>query len=244
MPRTSRHFRRSRSGSSTPQQSSRRQAAAAKKAADAADKAFEAKRAELDAAKAKDPDGAATKKLEANFKAIKQKHKELVAPFKRADDAATAYLSYARMFQTHVARIEIAVRCKADAACYAASLTLKPDDEVANVVTYLPDAASWTSDQKHDLVAAAVERAMLELGKQGANASQFTDVLLDAAVSDDLLIRQSILLALPQIAKRPCPQCVTKLDAAIKAGEGKSSLAGANIETTILRNYFASAAKP
>jgi len=220
------------------------EAGAAKKTADAADKKFEAKRAELEAAKAQDPDGAATKKLEADFKAVKQQHKELVAPFKRADDAAKTFVAYARLFQTHVARIEIALRCKDDGACYAASIALKPDEEAANVATYLPDAATWPDDQKHDLVVAAIERAMLELGKQGANASQFTDTLLDAAVTDDPTVRQSILLALPQIAKLPCPQCVTKLDAAVKAGEGKSTLAGVNTETTILRNYFVWAGKP
>jgi hypothetical protein len=32
---------------------------------------------------------------------------------------------------------------------------------------------------------------------------------------------------------------VTKLDAAIKAGEGKSTLGDLNLETTMLRNYFA-----
>ena len=217
------------------------QAAAAKQAAEAADQAFAARRAELEAAKAKDPDGAATKKLEAAFKTAKQKHKDAVEPFKRADDAARTFVSYARLFQSHIARLEIALRCADDGACYAASLALKPDEEAANVAKYIPDAASWSDDQKHDLVVAAIERAMLELGKRDASASQFTDALLDAAVTDDPQVRESILLALPHIAKLPCAQCATKLDAAIKAGEGKTVLAGANIETTMLRNYFASA---
>jgi hypothetical protein len=80
---------------------------------------------------------------------------------------------------------------------------------------------------------------MLEIGKQGPNAAQYTDQLLDAAKSDNRLIRQSILLALPKIAKVPCNNCEAKLDAAIKAGEGKTTLGDLNLETTMLRNYFA-----
>ena len=80
---------------------------------------------------------------------------------------------------------------------------------------------------------------MLEIGKMGAKASDKTEILLDAAKSDDRLIRQSILLALPKVAKVPCNTCEAKLDAAIKAGEGKSTLGDLNLETTMLRNYFA-----
>ncbi len=219
-------------------------AAAAKHAADAADATFAAKRAAFDAAKAKSPDHATLEKLQDDFKAARKQQQVLVAPFKRADDAAKAYLSYARMLESHIARIEIALRCKDDGACYAASLALQPDEEIANVAKYIPDAATWSDDDKRGLVAAAIERAMLELGKQGASASSYTDALLDAAATTDPTTRQSILLALPHIAKLPCPQCITKLDVAINAGEGKSSLAAVNTETTILRNYFASVGRP
>ena len=65
-----------------------------------------------------------------------------------------------------------------------------------------------------------------------------TDTLLDAAKSDVRLIRQSVLLALPKIAKIPCTNCESKLDAAIRAGEGKTTLGDLNLETTMLRNYF------
>ncbi|HEY4056281.1 MAG TPA: hypothetical protein VGM39_06715, partial [Kofleriaceae bacterium] len=65
-----------------------------------------------------------------------------------------------------------------------------------------------------------------------------TDTLLDAAKSDSRLIRQSVLLALPKIAKVPCANCEAKLDTAIKEGEGKSALGDLNLETTMMRNYF------
>jgi hypothetical protein len=79
---------------------------------------------------------------------------------------------------------------------------------------------------------------MLEIGKKGAAASNLTDTLLDAAKSDNRLIRQSVLLALPKVAKVPCGNCEAKLDIAIKAGEGKTTLGDLNLETTMLRNYF------
>ena len=50
--------------------------------------------------------------------------------------------------------------------------------------------------------------------------------------------RQSILLALPKIARVPCANCETKLQVAIKAGEGKTTLGDLNLETTMMKNYF------
>jgi len=79
---------------------------------------------------------------------------------------------------------------------------------------------------------------MLEVGKKGAAAAEYTTLLLDNVKSDDRLVRQSILLALPKIAKVPCDNCEAKIAAAIKSGEGKVTLAGLQLETQMLRNYF------
>lgn len=221
--------------------------------ADAADKEFEAQKKALDAIKVelikttKDPSKSAeeiktmtekVKKAEEDFKAFKKKHREKVAPFKNADNAAKAYKGYARMFQTHVARIAVALRCKDDLACYANTLKQTPDDSAKNLTPYIKDIKDWTKDEKLGLLEGEIERAMLELGKQGQKASAFTDLLLDNAKSDNRLIRQSILLALPKVAKVPCENCEAKLEAAVKAGEGKTTLGQLNFETTMLRNYF------
>jgi hypothetical protein len=179
------------------------------------------------------------KKAEDEYKAAKKVHKEKVAPYKQAEGASKAYKGYARMFQTHIARIGVAIRCKQDMACYANTLKETPDDATKNLTPYIKDIKDWSKDEKLGLLEGEVERAMLELGKQGQKATSFTDQLLDAAKSDNRLIRQSILLALPKIAKVPCANCETKLDAAIKAGEGKTTLGDLNLETTMLRNYFA-----
>ena len=147
-------------------------------------------------------------------------------------------MGYARMFQTHIGRIEIAIRCKQDIACYAASLSLKPEDAVKNNTPYIKDIKEWTKEEQTGLVEANVERAMLEVGKRSGKDAKLTDPLLDNAKSDDRLIRQSVLLALPKIAAVPCANCEAKLQAAIKAGEGKTTLADLNLETTMMKNYF------
>ena len=221
---------------------------------DAADKEFDKAKKALDDAKANalkathdtsktaDDIKAATKAAkdqEDAFKLAKKKHKEATAPFKALDGAAKAYKGYARMFQGHIARIEVALRCKNDMSCYAGTLKESGDDAAKNCAPYIKDIKDWTKDEKLSLLEGEVERAMLEIGKQGPKAANLTDTLLDAAKSADRLIRQSLLLALPKIAKVPCDNCEKKLDAAIKAGEGKSTLGDLNLETTMLRNYFA-----
>ncbi len=225
-----------------------------KEAADAADKVLEGYKKKSDEAKmevlkvtkdtsknAADIKAAseAAKKVEEEYKAQKKIHKEKVAPFKQAEAAAKAYKGYARMFQTHIARISVALRCKQDVACFVGTLKQTPEQAAKNSEKWIKDIKDWTKDEQLGLLEGEIERAMLEVGKAGEKAASHTDALLDAAKSDNRLIRQSILLALPKVAKVPCANCEAKLDAAIKAGEGKTTLGDLNLETTMLRNYFA-----
>ncbi len=181
---------------------------------------------------------AATKQLEDAFREAKRRHRDQTAGYRTLDQAAVAYTGFARMFHAHVARIEIAIHCKDDVACFGATLTQSESELVARIKRHVPDVDTWTKEEQHGLFEASVERAMLEIGKRGVAVAELTDALLDATTSEDRLVRQSILLALPHIAKLPCPSCVTKLDAAIKAGEGKPALEARNLETTLVRNYF------
>ncbi|MBX3158393.1 MAG: hypothetical protein KF773_20660 [Deltaproteobacteria bacterium] len=98
--------------------------------------------------------------------------------------------------------------------------------------------AGWSKVEKQFLLQGNIERAMLEVGKAGKAAEKYTEQLLDGAKSDDRLIRQSILYALPKIVKTPCDSCVKKLAAAIKAGEGKNALLPLQLDTQMLRNFF------
>jgi len=173
---------------------------------------------------------ATAKKAEDELKIAKRKHREQVAPFKLPENAANAYLGYARMFQAHIARIEIAIKCKQDLACYAGAL--KGAD--VNVKKYIPDLAKWTRDEKRALHTAQVDRAILELGKQGAKAADATDAVLAAAASDEPEIRDAALLALPKIAPSPCADCITKLDEIVRAAKEPDPPA------ELVREYFRS----
>jgi hypothetical protein len=225
----------------------------AKVAADAAEKEFTKAKKLLDDAKANALKAthdttktaedikaatAAAKKAEDDFKVAKKTHGDAVAPYKAADRQAKDYKSYARLFQTHIARIEIAIRCKQDISCYAGSLKLKPEEAAKNNARYIKDIKDWTKDEQLGLVEANIERAMLEIGKRSGKDAKLTDLLLDNAKSDNRTIRQSILLALPKIAVVPCANCEAKLQAAIKAGEGKTTLGDLNLVTTMMKNYF------
>jgi len=233
----------------------RKEADSRRATADAADRRLTPAKQKLDDARAaleiatKDPNAsaddirkatAAARSADDAHKLAKRAHRDATSPFRAADQAAKAYLGFARMFQAHVARIEIAIRCKTDLGCYVGSLRQTPDQVAGQVSRYVKDAPTWSKDEKLGLLEAAIERSMLELGKRGAQASGHVDALLDAVVSDNRVIRQSALLALPKIARAPCNACLVKLDAAIKAGEGKVTLADLELETAMVRAYFAS----
>jgi len=178
------------------------------------------------------------KKADAAFAEATRAHDIAAQPYKAADGTAKAYKGYARMFQTHIARIEVAIRCKQDLNCYAGSLKLTPAAAATNCAPYIKDIKEWSADEQLGLVEASVERSMLQIGKRGKEASSLTALLLDGAKSDNRIIRQSILLALPKVAAVPCADCEAKLQAAIRAGEGKSALVELNLETTMMKNYF------
>lgn len=169
---------------------------------------------------------------------VTKPYQEAKAKFDELDNKAKNYKASQRVFETHIARIEIAIYCKGDAACLAKSLTAKFDDIKPRLAPYIKGLDSFSNDEKEEIVAAQIERAMLDLGKMGEKAQGQTDALLTAAKSDDRLIRQSVLLALPKIAGKSCKDCGAKLDAAIAAGEGKTTLGDLNYETQVLRSYF------
>jgi hypothetical protein len=116
---------------------------------------------------------AATKKVDEAYKVAKKKHKEVVAPFRIADEAAKAYVGYARMFQTHVARIDVAIRCKDKLDCYAGTLKLTQDQAATYAAVYIKDATTWTADD-----ARAVERRSAPMPSSRLHAgSAYTDTL-------------------------------------------------------------------
>jgi HEAT repeat protein len=235
-----------------------------KKAFDAANKQFEAankaladSKAAVEKAKAeaggdvaKVPDAvltAATKAKEAFDKIKKEVYLPAKEKYDVLDQQAKGYTGYQRGFENHIARVEIAVRCGDDAACYVGAFDAKPADVFAKLkdgkYIDVKDEKAWTEDDKNELQVAQIERAVVELRRMGEKARPHLGKLLDKAVTTDRLIRQSILLALPKIAPLPCPDCEAKLDTAIKAGQGKQELSELNYETQLVRNYFSWAGK-
>lgn len=178
------------------------------------------------------------KQAQAAFKDAKAKHREKTAAYTSNDTAAKAYVGYARMFQTHVARVELAVRCADSIDCYASALRTTAADAVLQLRAHIPDVDTWSDDDKQGLVEAYVDRAALELRKRKATTK--LDALLDALASEDRVIREAILLALPRLAPTSCAACITKLDAALEAGKSKPYLAPLQVETQIVRNYLES----
>ena len=126
----------------------------------------------------------------------------------------------------NVQRIEIAVECKQDPACYAKALPPTQKDFHAGGPG-VPRA----------------ERALLELGKMGERARAQTDALLAGADTTERFVRQGILLALPRVAPLPCPKCADRLDQIIDKQADTSTLDFLTGETRIVYHYFLWAGK-
>ncbi len=239
----------------------KKQADEKKAAADVSDKKLEAVKKTSDDAKKAATEAAknvsltvdqikaateASKLAEEAYKAAKKVHSNETGPYVQLQTDMKNYRLFARMFQTHASRIEVALRCKKELKCLVETLKETDDDASKHVQGYIKDEngavedlSKWTKEEKNGLREGEIERAMLEVGKAGPAAAQYADALLDAVKSDNRLIRQSILLALPKITKVPCANCEAKLSDAIKAGEGKVTLGDLNVETQMLLNYFA-----
>jgi hypothetical protein len=234
----------------------RRAAERERPSAETADQIIEREKQQLEAAKValltmtKDPAASAeqiraatddVKRLEEDYKKDRLAHREKTAKYRELDRFAKAYLGFARMFQHHIARLEVAIRCKDELACYAAGLQLTTDDAARNVAPYIVDVAAWTGDEKRELAAAAVERAVLEIGRRGAGpkAPELTTALLDLLASDRRAVRQSVLLALPRIAPPPCPVCAEQLERAIELAVRRATHIDLAPEARVLHAYFA-----
>jgi hypothetical protein len=222
----------------------------AKQAYNTAKEAVEKAKAEAGGDVAKVADAiltAATKAKEAFDKTKQDVYLPAKEKFDVLDGQAKGYKGYQRGFENHIARIEVAVHCAGKPECLIAAFDAKPDDVYGRLKKggYLDvrDDKDWTEDDRKELVVAQIERAVVELRRMGDKARPHLDRLLDEASSNDRLIRQVILLALPRVAPRPCEPCEEKLDKAIASGQGKAELNEINYETQLVRNFFSWAGK-
>jgi len=182
------------------------------------------------------------------------------------DNSAGFFKNFERGFEAHLARVEIAIRCGGKADCLMKAFDAKPADVFKQVkamntkpvtvqnaakkdvsVVLFADDKEWGEGDQADLANAQIERAVLDLRRQGAAASGQVSALLaklnDKKYMEDRLIRQAIMLALPRIAKVPCDECKTQLEKLAKAGQGKAELNSLNYETQLAISYFTWAGK-
>jgi len=162
------------------------------------------------------------------------------------DQRASGLQGYERGFEDHIARIEIAVTCGKDAKCYADALDADPKKIFERLKSsgYLDaTAGDWSADDLADLKSAEVERAVLELRRMGKDAAGQLPKLLDHVKDTDRIQRQAIMMAIPQIASLPCPDCEKKLNEAVTAGQGHQELSELTYETQLMAGYYAWAGK-
>jgi hypothetical protein len=154
-------------------------------------------------------------------KAKKAKTEDAKAEFEGIRDS---YRGYQRGFEENVERAKVGIACKDDPACYVKYLEAK-DIRVGEMG--LPRA----------------ERALLELAKLGKKASAVTPQVLKHADSTERLVRDGVLLALPQVAELPCSQCSERLAEVIEKQKDQTTLDYLTKDTEIVMHYFQWAGK-
>jgi hypothetical protein len=155
--------------------------------------------------------------------------KALDEQIKKAGDSDTEKLDNLKLINEQmvpllkdtVARVEIAVECKEDAACYAKALTAQ------DVAVGKPGLAK-------------AERSLWELRKLGDKAAGVLDQLLSDAVlgTSERIVREGVLLAITRVAPLPCKACQERFDKVLTSQENQTTLDLLTLETRIVYHYF------
>lgn len=155
-----------------------------------------------------------------------------------AQARASGYRNYQRAFEQNLARANAGVRCKQDPQCYGAILDESGDDVGKKLSEHIKDLDKWSPEEKGNLKLAAAERALFEIVKMGDKARPVMDKVLQHVESPDRIMRQGTLLAMVHVAKLPCDECVTRLDAVIEKQKEDTKLSELTKDTQVTRNYF------
>lgn len=141
-------------------------------------------------------------------------------------------------FRQYKVRAQVGIKCKKDAACYAAFLD-QNDDSIVKAMS-VPGADKLDKRDKKAYRIAVVERALFELMKMGKDAAPILDKLLEHANSTERIVREGLLLAMVQIAPRPCKKCEQRLAEIIDIQKDQTTLDYLTADTRIVLNYFRS----
>jgi hypothetical protein len=152
---------------------------------------------------------------------------------------ASGYRNFQRLFEQHKARALVGVKCSGNASCYVEILEMERDALIADLEERgLEGASELSSGDRSAFQLAARERAIIDLAKLGEEGRPALDALLARADTSDRTTREAILLALPQVAAKPCQQCEDRLDAVIEAQKDQTTLDLLTADTRIVKHYF------
>jgi hypothetical protein len=185
------------------------------KLAEAEEKAGKELEAQALADSNKSKAGALKKKADAHFSKAEDYRDQQA----QLEDTSKGYRGYQRGFEETKMRAEVGIACGSDAACFAKYLD---GDDIKTGSDGLPRA----------------ERALISIGKLGSKAEALLDTLLKHAHSTERIVRQGILLALPQIAKLPCDSCEKRLYEVIESQKDQTTLDYLTADTRITMYYF------
>jgi HEAT repeat protein len=162
-----------------------------------------------------------------------------------AEDDIEGYRAFATLFLQHKVRALVGITCGQDPKCYVKYLQLGPDAIVTDLKLQAPpkltkdDDGTWSKAAKESFQIAAQERSLFEIAKLGPKASEAMPLLLKLADSTERLLREGVLLAMVQVAKKPCQECTQRLDEVIEAQKDQDRLSFLTSDTRVVRNYFA-----
>ena len=81
-----------------------------------------------------------------------EKFDEARQDWKPLDNERQAYLDFTRGLEMHIARVEIALHCKADVDCYGKALSAKPEEITGRLGKYIKTFDTWTESDKKAVV--------------------------------------------------------------------------------------------
>jgi hypothetical protein len=155
---------------------------------------------------------------------------------KTLEGAVADYRDMALLYEQYKARAMVGVKCKLDPACLVGYLDKSADAVVTELGIKLDPKAK--KSVKEAFRTAALERALIDVGKLGPKAEAGMPALLKNVEVTDRIIRDGVLLALPKVAKQPCDACATRLNEIIEAQKGQTTLDYLTADTRIVLNYF------
>jgi HEAT repeat protein len=160
-----------------------------------------------------------------------------------AEGKVSWHTTWRRIFEGHVIRAAVGVRCKEDVACYVSQIERDADAIAEEARQWIPDIDEWGLHGRRELERAVDDRAVIELGGLRAAAPEVLPALLSYLGSADARLREAALDAAVRVAPRPCRECAERLDGILAQADGDPQLREFVRAARAARHYFARAAE-